>query len=391
MITATADFVKGAPAGASGPPPSLTRSGGGSTFIAAMTQRKANEIRLGELARRLGGRCQADPDTPIRGAAGLAEAGEDELSFLANARYEKYMESTKAAAVIVSTDYDGPGRGLIRCEDPYFAFRQAMVILYGFAAHPFGGIDPSARIDPSTRMGKGVAVARFASIGADVQIGDGTVIYPGVYVGPGCRIGRDCVLHPNVVLYDGTILGDRVTIHACTVIGEDGFGYATHEGRHEKIPQAGWVEIGDDVEIGTCCAIDRATMGPTVIGPGTKLSNLVAIGHGTKVGRRCLFVAQSGVAGSTTIGDGCVFGGQSGVVGHIRIGDGAGVAAQSGVINDVPGGQEVMGAPAIPRARGRRVYSLLTQLPELREQVRNLSAELAELKARDEAGKGKPN
>lgn len=351
-----------------------------------MSHSRAKEIQLGELAARLGGQLQGDPARFIRGAAGLAEAGEGELSFLANVRYEKFMGTTRAGAVIVSAEYSGPGESLIRCEDPYFAFREAMVLLYGFRRHPFGGVDAQARVDPSARLGQDVAIAAFVTIGPDVLVGDGAVLYPGVFVAAGCRIGRDCVLYPNVVLYDGTVLGDRVTIHACAVIGEDGFGYATHGGRHEKIPQAGWVEIADDVEIGACCTIDRATVGATAIGSGTKFSNLVAIGHGTKVGRHCLFVAQSGVAGSATIGDYCVFGGQAGVVGHITIGDQVGVAAQSGVINDVAGGQQVMGAPAMPRPQARRVYSLFTQLPALREQIRKLSAELAELKAR--AGPG---
>jgi len=353
-----------------------------------MDKAKAKEITLGELAERLGGSLSGEAGKVVRGANGLAEAREDEVSFLANARYRKFMPTTAAAAVIVSTDYDGPGQSLIRCDDPYFAFREAMVLLYGFRQHPFSGVDALARVDPTARLGANVAVAQFATVRANAEIGDGTVLYPGVFVAAGCKIGRDCVLYPNVVLYEGTILGDRVAIHACTVVGQDGLGYATHAGRHEKIPAAGWVEIGDDVEIGACCTIDRATVGATVIAAGTKFSNLVAIGHGTRVGRHCLFVAQSGVAGSTTIGDYCVFGGQSGVVGHRTIGDKVGVAAQAGVVDDIPGGQDVMGAPAIPRAQARRVYSLLSQLPALREKLRKLSAEVAKLQAQGEASNG---
>ncbi len=283
---------------------------------------------LGELAAKIGGTLTGDPKRIVRGAGGLAEAGPDEITFLANSRYERHMAATRAAAVLVAADYAGPGESLIRCQDPYFAFRQAMVLLYGFRKHPFTGIDPSARIDPTARIGENVAIAQYATVSSGVTIGAGTVIYPGVFIGPDSRLGRDCILYPNAVIYDMSVLGDRVTIHACTVIGEDGFGYATYKGRHEKIPTPGWVEIGDDVEIGACCAIDRATMGPTAIGAGTKFSNLVAIGHGTRVGKGCLFVAQSGIAGSTTIGDYCAFAGQSGVVGHITIGSGvlAGIA-----------------------------------------------------------------
>ncbi len=345
-----------------------------------MSDCKAKEITLGELAGLLGGTLTGEAEKVIRGAGALTEAGEDEVAFLANAKYERFMATTKAAAVIVAENYDGPGESLIRCGDPYFAFRQAMVALYGFRRHPFSGIDPSARIDPTAKVAEDASVAQFVTVGPGAQIGSGAVLYPGVFVGPNVRIGRDCVLYPNVVLYDGTILGERVTIHAGTVVGQDGFGYATHAGRHEKIPQAGWVEIGDDVEIGACCAIDRATMGATVIAAGTKFSNLVTIGHGTKVGKHCLFVAQVGVAGSTTIGDYCALAGQVGVVGHIKIGNQVRVGAKAGVINDVADGQEVLGAPAVPKAQARRVYSVMNQLPRLRDVLRKLVADVADLK-----------
>ena len=339
-------------------------------------------MTLRELAQRIGGRLEGPAERMIRGANSLAEAGEEEVAFLAHGRYKRFMATTSAGAVIVAEDYQGPGQSLIRCKDPYFAFRQAMVELYGFREHPFEGVDPAARIDPTARLGQGVCVGQFVSIGPGAEIGDRTVLYPGVYVGASVRIGADCILYPNVVLYEGTVLGDRVTVHACSVIGQDGFGYATHAGVHEKIPQSGWVEVADDVEIGSCCTIDRATLGVTVIGAGTKFSNLVAIGHGTRVGRGCLFVAQSGIAGSTNIGDYCSFAGQSGVVGHINIGNQVRVGAKAGVINDVEDGQEVFGQPAMPRSRARRVYSVLAQLPDLRRQVKELRARLAKLEAR---------
>ncbi|MCK4602964.1 MAG: UDP-3-O-(3-hydroxymyristoyl)glucosamine N-acyltransferase, partial [Phycisphaerae bacterium] len=244
------------------------------------------------------------------------------------------------------------------------------------------GIDGRADVHPTAEIAPGVRIAAFAAIGPNCRIDEGAAIYPGVYIGPNCRIGRDCMLYPNVTLYDGTILHDRVVVHAGSSIGHDGFGYATHEGRHEKIPQAGWVELEDDVEIGACCAIDRATMGATIIGAGTKFSNLVAIGHGTQTGKHCLLVAQSGIAGSVMIGDYCIFAGQSGVVGHIRIGDGARIGAQAGVTNDVPAGQEVLGSPALPLAQARRVMMSFSQLPQIRTAVRRLTRELQALKRR---------
>jgi len=224
-------------------------------------------------------------------------------------------------------------------------------------------------------------------------VGPGTVIYGGVHVGPRCRIGGACTLYPNVVLYDGTVLHDRVTIHAGTSIGHDGFGYATHAGRHEKIPQVGWVELEDDVEIGANCAIDRATMGATVIGAGTKFSNLIAIGHGTRMGKHGLMVAQSGIAGSVQVGNYCVFAGQSGVVGHIKIGDGVQVAAQAGVTEDVPPGLQVGGSPAEPLAQARRVWMSIRRLPQMRTAVQKLTREIIAIKRRlglhgDEIGEG---
>lgn len=343
------------------------------------------EMKLGELARLLGAELTGDGEMVIRGVNTLEAAGGDDVAFLANIKYEKHMEDTAAGAVIVAAAYAGPGRNLLRCKDAYFAFRQAMVAFYGFRKHPFDGVDSRANVDPGAKLGAGVRVSPFVTIAPDVEIGDNTVLYPGVYVGSGSRIGRNCVLYPNVTLYDGTVLHDRVTIHAGTSIGHDGFGYATHrceDGvvRHEKIPQVGYVEIEDDCEIGANCAIDRASMGPTVIGAGTKFSNLVAIGHGTKMGKHCLLVAQTGIAGSVMVGNYCVFAGQSGIVGHIRIGDGVKVGAQSGVINDVPAGLEVLGSPAMPLAQTRRSMASFAHLPDIRTAVKKLVKDVKSLR-----------
>lgn len=357
------------------------------------------EMKLSELAQMVGGELVGDGEAVVHGCASIESAGPHEVTFLANKKYEKHVAGSRAAAVIVPADYDGPTgppageagaeAGLIRCQDSYFAFRQAMVAFYGFREHPFEGIDPGANVDPSAELGEGARVSARATVCPNVKIGSNTALYPGVFVGPRCRIGRDCILYPNVTLYDGTVLHDRVTVHAGSSIGHDGFGYATHAGRHEKIPQVGWVELEDDVEIGACCAIDRATMGATIIGAGTKFSNLVAIGHGTRLGRHCLMVAQSGIAGSVMVGDYCVFGGQSGVVGHIRIGEGVRVAAQAGLTNDVPAGQEMGGSPAFPLPLIRRAWATLPRLPQMRSAILRLTREVNALKKRlrgDDAG-----
>ncbi|MHC4983655.1 MAG: UDP-3-O-(3-hydroxymyristoyl)glucosamine N-acyltransferase [Planctomycetota bacterium] len=348
------------------------------------------EMTLSKLAGLLGGRLEGRGERIVKGLGALESAGPDEVTFLANVRYEKFMSGTSAAAVIVAEDYKGPKpekAALIRCKDPYFAFREAMVAFCGFREVDFEGIDERADVHPTARLGKDVRIGAFVTISAGVTIGDGSALYPGVYVGANCRVGRDCRVFPNVTLYDGTILHDRVMIHAGSSIGQDGFGYATHKCddgivRHEKIPQAGWVELEDDVEIGSCCAIDRATMGATIIGAGTKFSNLVAIGHGTKLGKGCLLVAQAGLAGSVIVGDYCVFAGQCGVVGHIRIGDGARIGAQAGVKNDVPPGQEMLSSPAIPLPEARRAMMSFSRLPQIRQAVRKLTKELSALKDR---------
>ncbi|MFW6133693.1 MAG: UDP-3-O-(3-hydroxymyristoyl)glucosamine N-acyltransferase [Planctomycetota bacterium] len=348
------------------------------------------EMTLGELAEHVGGRLQGDPQRTVRGVAPVDAAGDDEVSFLANEKYERHAAETRAAALLVANDFDAPvadGTALIRCDDPYYAFRQTMVAFHGFRRPPFAGIDDRAVIHPNAELADDVACGPFVTVAAGARIGPGCVLYPGAYVGRDCTLGANCTLHANVVLYERTVLGERVTVHAGSSVGQDGFGYATHAGdngrlRHEKIPQAGWVELEDDVEIGAGCAIDRAAMGPTIVGAGTKFSNLVAIGHGTKLGRGCLLVAQAGLAGSVQVGDYCVFAGQCGVVGHVRIGDGARIGAQAGVTNDVPPGQEMLSSPAIPLAEARRSMVAFARLPELRRTVKRLTDEVEALKRR---------
>jgi UDP-3-O-[3-hydroxymyristoyl] glucosamine N-acyltransferase len=210
------------------------------------------------------------------------------------------------------------------------------------------------------------------------------VLYPGVFVGPRARVGRDCILYPNVVVYDDCVVGDRVILHANTTIGEDGFGYATHRGEHHKIPQIGNVVIEDDVELGANCAIQRATLGSTVIGRGSKFSDSITIGHGTKVGPHALLVAQTGIAGSTTVGHHLTMGGQSGISGHLHIGENVTVAAKSAVISDIPDQSAVLGFPAMPLAHGRRVLAVFRNLPELQERVKKLEGAVEELGEHDD-------
>lgn len=345
-------------------------------------------MKLSELANIIGGKVEGDGDVGVKSLATLAEAGDTDVSFLANIRYSSQMKETKAAAVIVSNDYPNDhDLTLVRCDDPYFSFRQAMVEFYGFRKHPFEGVSPQANVAHAVELGDDVSIGPFAFISPDVTIGSRSVIYPGAFIGPGCTIGEDCIIYANAMIYDDCVLGDRVTVHSGCAIGVDGFGYATHKCedgmvRHDKIPPVGNVVLEDDVEIGACCTIQRATMGSTVIGSGTKFADLIGIGHGTKMGSHCLMVSQAGIAGSTNVGHYCVFGGQAGVVGHINIGDNVQIGAQAGVTNDVKSNLELLGAPAMPRAEARRIVMSSVKLPEMRNTVKKLSRDLEKLQKR---------
>jgi len=327
---------------------------------------------------------EGDSSIAIDSVATLEEAEERQVSFLSNPKYEKLLQTTRAGAVVLGPHLPAPDRmARIRVEDPYAAITVLIVHLHGYRKHRAPANESaSATISPTARIGPGARIHPFATIDEHVTIGANATIYPGCYVGPRCRIGDDVVLYPNVVVYDDSIIGNRVTVHAGTVIGEDGLGYAPVGGKWIKIPQIGIVELGDDVEIGSNCSIDRATLGRTKIGSGTKFSNLIAIGHGTQIGQHCMFVAQVGLAGSITVGNHVTMAGQAGVVGHIRIGDKATIGAKAGVTNSVPDGETVLGAPAIPIRDMKRQVAYLMRLPDLNQTVRDLEKRIAELEAR---------
>jgi UDP-3-O-[3-hydroxymyristoyl] glucosamine N-acyltransferase len=334
---------------------------------------------LGELAEYVGGRVCGDPNVVIRSASTLGRADVGDISFLANVKYEKYLRTTKASAVIVGKETSNTSVPLLVAEDPYYAFMQIMVLLHGHRKHKKIGISPRASISDSAKIGADCHIHDFAVIADEAKVGDGCIIYSGVHVGQGVQVGNDCIIYPNATIYDGCQIGNRVIINANSTVGEDGFGYASHKGVHHKIPQTGIVVIEDDVELGTCCGIERGTLGDTVIGQGSKLGDLVTIGHGTKIGAHCLLVAQVGIAGSTTLGHHCVVGGQVGIVGHINIGNNVTVAAQAGVINSIPDGKVVLGAPAIEANQGKRAYSMIQYLPEMRQSIRSLQSQLEQI------------
>ncbi|MBN2454962.1 MAG: UDP-3-O-(3-hydroxymyristoyl)glucosamine N-acyltransferase [Sedimentisphaerales bacterium] len=330
------------------------------------------EKTLGELANYVGGRVRGDSNIKIKSASTLGRASQGDISFLANSKYERQLQTTKASAVIVGKETADTSVPLLIAEDPYYAFMQIMVLLHGHRKHKKTGVSPRASISDSAKIGMDCNIYDFATISDDAKIGNGCIIYSGAYVGKDVQLGNDCIIYPNVTIYDGCKIGNRVIINANSSIGEDGFGFASHNGLHHKIPQIGVVVIEDDVEIGVCCGIERGTLGDTIIGQGCKFGDLVTIGHGTKIGPHCLLVAQVGIAGSTTLGHHCIVGGQVGIVGHINIGDNVTIAAKAGVINNIPSGKVVLGAPAIEANQGKRSYSMIQYLPEMRQSIRKL-------------------
>ncbi|MCB9867500.1 MAG: UDP-3-O-(3-hydroxymyristoyl)glucosamine N-acyltransferase [Phycisphaerales bacterium] len=315
------------------------------------------ELTLSELSGHLASTglpndVRGDGAVRLCGCNTLEGAGAGDVTFLANPKYRELVGTTRASAIIMKDDPSlSPRIPQLICDDPYRALTMAVIRIHGYRRHPQWGrhehayVAPTAKVGPNANLAPGVVICDGATIGANVTC------YPGAFVGPGAVLGDDVTLYPSVTIYDECRLGDRVTVHAGSVIGEDGLGYAPVGKKWVKIPQAGNVILEDDVEIGANCTIDRATLGTTRIGSGTKFSNLVAVGHGCQVGADCMFVAQVGLAGSVTVGKHVTIAGQAGVVGHLSIGDDAQVCAQAGVNSPVKAGSVVLGAPA---ARSRR-------------------------------------
>jgi UDP-3-O-[3-hydroxymyristoyl] glucosamine N-acyltransferase len=318
-------------------------------------------VSVGEIVDFVGGDFAGARDQSIVSVAALASAMPDQLSFLSNRKYAPELAATKAGAVLVPTKIEGNDPRWIRVEDPYYAFAKIMTRWFSNRPVP-KGVSPKAVVANSAKLGNDVSLGHFAVIGENVVIGNNVAIFQGVSIEAGSTIGDDCIIYPNVVIYDGTQIGNRCIIHSGVVIGSDGYGFAIHEGKHHKIPQIGIVRIEDDVEIGAGTTIDRAALGETVIGEGTKIDNLVQIGHNVKVGKHCLLVSQVGIAGSTELGDYVAVAGQSGFSGHLKIGNRVQVAAKSAVLDDVPDDTKVMGSPALPFTEFARRHAAVKKL-----------------------------
>ena len=347
--------------------------------------------RLADLAAMVGADLEGDPDRPIDGIATLLAAGPGDLSFLTNPRYRDQALASKAGALLVSRDLSPETLAdlrsdLVLCDDAYRALADLMTALFPVpevepGVHETACVDASAQVDQTAR------VDAFAVVGGDSTLGPGVVIGAHTVVGRGCSLGAGTVLHPHVVVYDGTRIGERVVVHSGVVLGADGFGFAegAEAAAQVKLPQVGVVVIGDDVEIGANSAVDRATFDTTTIGRGTKIDNLVQIGHNAQIGQGCILCGQVGVSGSSRIGDRVLLAGQAGVAGHFRIGDGVQVAAKSAVFQEVEDGRQVAGIPAVPIAAWRRRNALQSRLPAMRSALRALERRVGELES---AGRG---
>ncbi|HOD66174.1 MAG TPA: UDP-3-O-(3-hydroxymyristoyl)glucosamine N-acyltransferase [candidate division Zixibacteria bacterium] len=328
------------------------------------------------LAERVGGTVAGDGSVEIGAAAPIETAGPGDISFIANPRYARFLATTRAGAVVVSPQTECPRLPLIRHAQPYLAFACILDLLYPDERLVAPGIDPRAVVAAGAVVDPTAGVGALCHIREGVRIGAGTELVSSVFVGRDVVVGDNCRIYPGVCLMDGTRLGNNVIIHSSTVIGSDGFGFAPSPTGLKKIKQVGWVEIDDDVEIGSNCSVDRGALGPTRIGRGTKIDNLVQIAHNVEIGRHAIIVSQVGISGSTRVGNGVVLAGQVGLVGHIEVGDGVQVGAQSGVARSVPAGKKVFGSPARDLAETGRIEAALVRLPELLKRVRRLEDKL---------------
>ncbi len=338
------------------------------------------------LAAALGLEYRGDPDwaaAPVQGVNTLEKAGPEEISFLANKKYASQLENCQAAAVIVHEQFAPCTARALVSANPYLDFAR-LAQLFDVPQGCIQGVHELAFVHPDAQVAENCDVYPFAFIGQGAVAGAGTRIFPGCYVGENCRLGKNCVLYPNVVLMAGVTLGDNVIVHAGVVLGSDGFGFAPSANGLKKIPQIGRVEIGSNVEIGANTAVDRAALDVTRIGDGTKIDNLVQIGHNVTIGEHSILVAQTGISGSTTIGRGVTIAGQAGVSGHLHIGDGATLGPRTGVAKDIPAGGQWGGVPAMERGTFLRVLSATPKIPDMLKRIKALEKEVALLRRQGE-------
>jgi UDP-3-O-[3-hydroxymyristoyl] glucosamine N-acyltransferase len=341
-------------------------------------------MKLGELATRLGAELRGDAELEVTGLKGIEEAGQREVTFVANPRYAALARTTQAAAVLVEPGFQEISTATLRLENPYLAFSRALGFFYQPPVYP-AGVHPTAVIDISAEIGQGAHVGAFVVVGPQVKIGSQATLLPHVVLYPGVKVGDHFFAHAHAVVRENCILGDHVTLENGAIVGADGFGFAKNElGHWEKIPQSGPVRIGNRVDVQANACIDRATVGMTEVGDGSKVDNLVQIGHGSKVGQNTLVCAQTGLAGSSVIGNNVILAGQTGIAGHCAVGDGVILTAQSAVSHDVPAGKIISGSPGFDNRVWLRAVAIFQRLPELLKRLDRVEKKLATRVENDE-------
>jgi UDP-3-O-[3-hydroxymyristoyl] glucosamine N-acyltransferase len=339
-------------------------------------------MKLGRLAEILGAECVRGGDSAVSNVATLASAGPEDISFIASESAAAESLKSRAGAFLTAGGFDVPGKPVLRVGDIWSGVSSLLNIFRPAPSLP-EGVDPTARAGHSVELSPGVRIGPYAVIGNCVAIGRGSSIGPGSTIGDGTTIGEDCLIHAGVHIYHNVQIGNRVVLHSGAVLGADGFKIVPVKGKLLRIPQAGTVILGDDVEIGANTTVDRAFLDSTSIGAGTKIDNLVMIAHNDRIGRNCIITGQVGIAGSTTLGDGCVIGGQAGLRDNITLGNGVQVGAHSGLKDNFADGEIVFGTPAIPIKEWGRNYAASRRVPDLLKKVRNLEKRIADLEKPD--------
>lgn len=339
------------------------------------------EFTAEQIANVIGGRVEGNKDAKVHTFAKIEEGTEGAISFLSNPKYTHYLYNTKSSIVIVNEDVElekDVDATLIRVPNAYESIAKLLQI-YEASKPKKTGVAPQAYIAPSAKLGNNCYVGPFACIGEGAEIGDGCQIYPHAVVGDNVKVGSNCIFYPNTTIYQGCKIGNNVTIHAGSVIGADGFGFAPGADGYDKIPQIGIVVIEDNVEIGANTCVDRSTMGATVIHKGVKLDNLVQVAHNVEIGENTVMSAQVGIAGSTKVGSWCMFGGQVGLAGHITIGDKTFLGAQSGVPGSLKGGEELIGTPPMNPRQYFKSQAIFRRLPDMYKDLNDAKKKIEEL------------
>ncbi|MEN3185157.1 MAG: UDP-3-O-(3-hydroxymyristoyl)glucosamine N-acyltransferase [Atribacterota bacterium] len=337
-------------------------------------------MKLREVCQIIGGLLDGDPDFEVEGIKEPQEATVNDLVFLYHPRFITSVQNSPALAVVAQKDFQGklPGKHCILVDNPRYTFTQLVPYFFGFPSFPVG-VHPQAMVHSKAILKEGVSVGAFSVVEEGALIGERTVVYPQVYIGKDVVIGRECLIYPQVVIRERCVLGDRVILHSGVVIGADGFGYEWYQGRYVKIPHVGRVVIEDDVEIGANATIDRATLGTTRIGQGSKIDNLVTVAHNVSVGKHVVIAAQSGIAGSSQVGDRVVMGGQSGVVDHCDVPEGVQVAGRAVITSRVEKGSMVSGFPAQDHHKELRERALVRKLPEIWQRLKSIEEKLTRI------------